>query len=58
MGSPPWKEEKNNIIGHETKRERERKKKKKISWEVMQKKRDNSTFFCKAYKLVSATSIF
>ena len=26
MGSPPWKEEKNNIIGHETKREREKKK--------------------------------
>ena len=27
MGSPPWKEEKNNIIGHETEREREEKKK-------------------------------
>ena len=31
MGSPPWKEEKNNIIGHETEREREREEKKKIS---------------------------
>ena len=40
MGSPLWEEEKNNIIGHETKREREREKK-KISWEVMQKKRDS-----------------
>ena len=30
MGSPPWKEEKNNIIGHETERERERGKKKNL----------------------------